>query len=96
MDFFLSKKNLSKMVNQVVKMLGINQGKRFVFCSGPQIDLWTELRAEKWSKNTFLGVWTRFWTLNFAEKSDESSSRVNISELARSYGKREWEVLYLK
>ena len=46
------------MDNQVVKMLGIDQGKRFVFCCGLQIDLWTELRAKKWSKNTFFGVWT--------------------------------------
>ena len=45
------------MGNQVVKMLGIDQGTIFVFCCGPQIDLWTELRAKKWSKNTFLGFW---------------------------------------
>ena len=76
------------MDNQVVKMLGIDQGTIFVFTSGLQIDLWTELRVKKWSKNTFLGVWTRFWTLNLPEKSEESSSRVHISELARSYGKR--------
>ena len=46
------------MDNQVVRMLGIDQGKRFVFCCGLQIDLWTELRAKKLSKNTF------FWGLD--------------------------------
>ena len=45
------------MGNQVVKMLGIESGTIFVFTSRPLdgIDLWTELRAKKWSKNTFLG-----------------------------------------
>ena len=66
------------MDNQVVKMLGIDQGKRFVFCSGPQIDLWTELRAEKWSKNTF------FWGLDpgLDPKFRREKWRV---ELAREY-----------
>ena len=62
MDFFFrekgsKKKNHSKMDNQVVNLFGIDQGKRFVFCCGPQIDLWTELRAEKWSKkHVFWGL----------------------------------------
>ena len=43
------------MDNQVVKMLAIDQGKRFVFCCGLQIDLWTELSVKKWSKKHVLG-----------------------------------------
>ena len=39
----------------VVEMLGTDQGTIFVFCCGPQIDLWTELRVKKMVKNTFLG-----------------------------------------
>ena len=98
MDFFPGKKGRKKSLQngQPSSQNARNRsGDNFVFCCGPQIDLWTELSVKKWSKNTFLGVWTRFWTLNFAEKSAEMSSRVNISELARSYGKRQWEVLYL-
>ena len=45
------------------------------------------VEVKKWSKPRFWGVWARFWTLNFPEKSEESSSRVNISEVARSNGK---------
>ena len=37
------------------KMLGIDQGTRFVFCCGLQIDLWTELRVKSGQKTTFLG-----------------------------------------
>ena len=43
------------MDNQIVKMLGIDQGTRFVFCCGLQIDLWTELRVKKMVKNHVLG-----------------------------------------
>ena len=46
------------MDNQIVKMLGIDQGTIFVFCCGPQIDLWMELRVKKWSKNRV------FWGLD--------------------------------
>ena len=31
----------------LVNVLGINEGTIFVFTSGPQIDLWTELRVVK-------------------------------------------------
>ena len=61
MKFFLGQKKVGKikigqkMDNQVVKMLGIDQGTIFVFFCGPQIDLWTELRVEKWSKPAFFG-----------------------------------------
>ena len=86
MKFFLrengSKKNLSKMGNQVVKMLGIDQGTIFVFCCGLQIDLWTELRVKKWSKNTFFGVWTPRGGLNYQVPLRFFRWRVNISKWA--------------
>ena len=53
MDFLWAEKvekneNISKIDNQVANLFGIDQGTIFVFTSGPQIDLWTELKAEKW------------------------------------------------
>ena len=45
------------MDNQIVKMLGIDQGTRFVFCCGHQIDLWTKLSVKKSGQKThFLGL----------------------------------------
>ena len=59
MNFFSAEKvekiKIGQNGHKVVKMLGIDQGKRFVFCCGLQIDLWTELRAKKWSKKE--GFW---------------------------------------
>ena len=50
------RKSLSEIDNQVVNLFGIDWGRIFVFTSGLQIDLWTELRVKKWSKDAFLGV----------------------------------------
>ena len=40
---------------------------------------------KKWSKNTFFGVWTRFWTLNFQDLSGFFRWRVNISKWAKKF-----------
>ena len=73
------------MDNQIFKMLGIDQGTRFVFCCGQQIDLWTELRVKKWSKNTFLGGLDPVLGPKFPGPLGFFRWRVNISKWAKKF-----------
>ena len=41
--------------------------------------------VKKVVKNTFFGVWTRFWTLNFQDLSGFFRWRVNISKWAKNF-----------
>ena len=87
MDFLLGNKNKnrSKMGNQVVKMLGIDSGTIFVFTSGPQIDLWTELGVKKWAKPAFfLGLDPKIGS-KFSGPLGFFRWRVNISKWVKIF-----------
>ena len=73
------------MENKVVSLLGIDQGTIFVFISGPQIDLWTELRVKKVVKNAFLGGLDHKIGSKFPGPLGFFRWRVNISKWAKCF-----------